>query len=260
MRPAHGARARPRARPRRRRRARGGARGYGSLIACGAAGDRVRLLSWGVRPAARAPDFDAWRRRAALGFGDPPVILDAEVGAHPCPAGPGGGSASSGATARRSRPARRRPGRATDVNALRSSSSAPRSRGRGRSARSIACAELARQVAALAAQRRQMSAEAPGRGWLLTGLTPVSASYSTSASEYRSAGAPAVEALGLLGRHVGGRADHVAGARQRVAAEHARDAEVGQLGQPGRRRRALGNQHVRRLDVAVDRRRWRGRA
>ena len=58
--------------------------------------------------------------------------------------------------------------------------------------------------------------------------------------------------LGLLGRHVGGGPDDVAGARQRVAAEHAGDAEVGQPGQLRGRCRALGNQHVGGLDVAVD--------
>ena len=45
-------------------------------------------------------------------------------------------------------------------------------------------------------------------------------------------------AVGLLGRHVGERADDVAGARQGGAADHVGNAEVGQLGavvrEPGR--------------------------
>ena len=60
------------------------------------------------------------------------------------------------------------------------------------------------------------------------------------------------QSLGLLGGHVRGGADHVARAGQRVAAEHARDAEVGQPGELRRRGRALGDEHVGGLDVAVD--------
>ncbi len=48
-------------------------------------------------------------------------------------------------------------------------------------------------------------------------------------------------ALGLLRGHVGERADHVAGARERLVARQMGDAEVGELGDAGgRARRALG--------------------
>ena len=45
--------------------------------------------------------------------------------------------------------------------------------------------------------------------------------------------------------------DHIAGARQRVAADQPRDPEVGQLGDLGGCHGALGHEHVGRLDVAV---------
>ena len=55
--------------------------------------------------------------------------------------------------------------------------------------------------------------------------------------------------LGLLGRHVGEGADDVAGRGQRRAVGEAGDAEVHQL-RP--RLAVLGDEHVLRLDVAVD--------
>ena len=70
---------------------------------------------------------------------------------------------------------------------------------------------------------------------------------------------PHLAAFALLGRHVGERAEHVAGARERVLAGEAGAAEVGQLGggeKRLRRRRsilgAMGDEHVLGLDVAVD--------
>ena len=59
-------------------------------------------------------------------------------------------------------------------------------------------------------------------------------------------------ALGLLGRHVGERADHVAGAGERVADGEVRDAEVGELGEAGARGGLGEHDHVLRLHVAVD--------
>ena len=59
-------------------------------------------------------------------------------------------------------------------------------------------------------------------------------------------------ALGLLGRHVGQRAHHVAGGGQALAARQVGDAEVGELGE-ARARRGLGqHHHVAGLHVAVD--------
>ena len=59
-------------------------------------------------------------------------------------------------------------------------------------------------------------------------------------------------AVGLLRGHVGERADDVARARQRRVAGQVRDAEVGQLRRRARGARAVGDDHVLRLDVAVD--------
>ncbi len=87
---------------------------------------------------------------------------------------------------------------------------------------------------------------------LAIGLTPVSASYSTSASAYRSAGAPASSPAACSGAIYASGADDIARPGQRVATDHPGDAEVGQLGPIRRRGRALRDQDVRRLDVAVD--------
>ena len=57
---------------------------------------------------------------------------------------------------------------------------------------------------------------------------------------------------GLLGRHVGERADHVAGACERVLPAQVRNAEVRQLRGPASRAGRVGHDHVLRLDVAVD--------
>ena len=105
---------------------------------------------------------------------------------------------------------------------------------RGRSARSIALAELAREIAALAAQRRQMRAEPPRP--LGGGAGPHRVDAGQRLVEHQrervQVGRRARDQpLRLLGRHVGRRPDDVAGPRQRVAADHAGDAEVGQLGQ-----------------------------
>ena len=122
--------------------------------------------------------------------------------------------------------------------------------------------ELRRQVAARARERRQRAADAAdGRG-------------GRGAAHGVDAGERLVEderqrvevrlladlaSLALLGRHVGERAEHVAGARERVLADEAGAAEVGELGGGGerlRRRRAIlarvRDEHVLRLDVAMD--------
>ena len=58
-------------------------------------------------------------------------------------------------------------------------------------------------------------------------------------------------ALRLLGRHVCRRADDVAGERQAVLPDQAGHPEVGELDHPGVARRGVGQEHVRRLEVAV---------
>ena len=73
---------------------------------------------------------------------------------------------------------------------------------------------------------------------------------------------PNLVAVDLLGGHVGECAEHVPGARQRLLAGEQRAAEVGELRDGRRSRSALDaaraagiggrNQHVLRLDVAVD--------
>ena len=60
-----------------------------------------------------------------------------------------------------------------------------------------------------------------------------------------------LEALGLLRRHVGERADDVARHRERVLAGQVGDAEVRQLRHPAPPRAAGGDDDVLRLDVAV---------
>ena len=73
-------------------------------------------------------------------------------------------------------------------------------------------------------------------------------------------GLAGLAAFALLGRHVGERAEHVAGARQHVLAAQLRAAEVGQLGHAAARRVRLSDgavcvvwdEHVLGLDVAVD--------
>ena len=122
------------------------------------------------------------------------------------------------------------------------SATVPRSPGRGSSARSIASHSAGGRSRRWRRQRRQRRAE------LARGRDGAAAADGVDAAERlvqhergrvevgRRAG---LLALGLLGRHVGERADDVAGARERVAARphDPRDAEVGQLG-GGRARRA----------------------
>ena len=116
-------------------------------------------------------------------------------------------------------------------------------------------AELERQVAAAVAKRGQRLAEPPGGRRRPAGAHRVRARPGLVEREGERvdvAGRAEAGALGLLGRHVGERPDHVAGVGERVVAHDVRHAEVGQLreARPGR---GLGDHHhVLRLDVAVD--------
>ena len=93
-------------------------------------------------------------------------------------------------------------------------------------------AELARELAALAPQRRQVGSEAAralGRG---AGRDRVDAGERLVEDErerVQVGGRAGLATERLLGRHVRHRPDHVAGPGERVAAEHASDAEVGEL-------------------------------
>ncbi len=133
------------------------------------------------------------------------------------------------------------------------SSSVPRSSGRGASARSSASHSSRRQVAPLAAQRRQPGADA-ARGLRRAGRAHrVRPGQRLVQHERERVQVGAlVDALSgrLLGRHVREGADDVAGAGERLVARQVGDAEVEQL---GRRAGRLGrDDHVLRLDVAVD--------
>ena len=114
------------------------------------------------------------------------------------------------------------------------------------------------RAAAAAARRSRARSRPASRGG--TGCRrPSTRTASAPASRRRPR--PATLALGLLGRHVGERADHVAGrgqggARRRATRPRSPSAS------PGARRRPRRDDHVLRLDVAVDdaARRGRGRA
>ncbi len=162
-----------------------------------------------------------------LGFGAPAVVLDPEVDlvgvvtsdGRPWP--PRFGD-DAGVVAD---PARDRRQRASQL--LESPSLA-----RARAEREVdRLAQLARKLAALPAQRRQMHphttrglARGPGPNRVDAGQALVQHEREREQIG-RCAGR---EPLGLLGRHVRGRPDHIAGHRQRVATSHARDAEIGQ--------------------------------
>ena len=183
----------------------------------------------------------AWllARRRATGRVDPaPVSLAF--------GGPAGGPRRS--RARRRRRGGRRRGRGAAVHE-------PRCPGSGRTPRVDGRAEVERQVAAQAPQRRQPHADpAGGRG-------RVGAAHRVDAATAPRRGrAPArrgrtrrvgAAALGLLGRHVGQRADDVAG---RVSASspaiRAMPKSVSLATPPSAR--GLGDEDVAGLDVAVD--------
>ena len=58
--------------------------------------------------------------------------------------------------------------------------------------------------------------------------------------------------VGLLGGHVGERANDIAGVRQCIIAGNQCDPEVGQFDNPSLAIGAVGNDHVGRFDVTVD--------
>ena len=114
-----------------------------------------------------------------------------------------------------------------------------------------------RQVAATAAERLQTGPDAPRRGGRRRPADGVDAGERLveDQRERVQVGLLAdLAAFALLGRHVGERPQHVAGAGQRVLLGDAGAAEVGQLRRrPGTPRVALGrDEHVLGLDVAVD--------
>ncbi len=111
-----------------------------------------------------------------------------------------------------------------------------------------------RQVAARAAQGRQHRADAARRRRGRAGADRIGARQRLVEHEREAVEVgPLVDppARGLLGRHVGQRADDVAGARERFVAGEVGDAEVRELRHAGGRARSVGDDHVLRLDVAV---------
>ena len=116
-------------------------------------------------------------------------------------------------------------------------------------------ASCAGKVRAVAAERRSGRADlaapsAPGsRG--RTGLAPAQHSYRREGERVDVGGLGHAIALGLLGRHVGERPDHLAGGGQASAPGERGDPEVHELGAtPGAG--VDPHDHVLRLDVAVD--------
>ena len=88
----------------------------------------------------------------------------------------------------------------------------------------------------------------PAAATVRSGFVPLSASYRTSASENRSAAAPAGRPCGLLGSHVSGSPDHIARPGQRVAARGSKSA---------RRRSRSAGPAVPAWSAAPERARWR---
>ena len=141
------------------------------------------------------------------------------------------------------------------ASASKRSSSSPRASGSGRIARSSATAQLGGQIAAAASQRRQHRADPPRGRARRPGLDRVDARQRLVQQQPERVEVGALvdrAAGGLLGRHVRERADDVPGQRERLLARQVGDAEVRQLGGAAARARAVGHDHVLRLDVAVD--------
>ena len=115
--------------------------------------------------------------------------------------------------------------------------------------------QLGRQVGAVARQRREHGADPARRRARRAGAHRVRARerlVEDQAERVEVGARVHGPARGLLGRHVGERAHDVARQRQRVLAGEVGDAEVGQLRRRAARGRAVGHDHVLRLDVAVD--------
>ena len=122
--------------------------------------------------------------------------------------------------------------------------------------------ELAWQVTARARERADRTADAPRglrRRRAADRIEPAQRLVQHERQRVHVDGLARLAALALLRRHVGERAEHVAGAREHVLAAQLRAAEVGQLGHAAERlrRRCVGvgmvrDEHVVRLDVAMD--------
>ena len=95
---------------------------------------------------------------------------------------------------------------------------------------------------------RAVAAGLPAR----TGFTPASALVEHERERVEVGALVDLLARGLLGGHVGDRADHVARAGERRVARQVGDPEVGQLGRRAGGTRLVGDDHVLRLHVAVD--------
>ena len=115
-------------------------------------------------------------------------------------------------------------------------------------------AQRRREILALALERREHGAHAPGRRGRRPRADRVHARKRLVERDPEAVEVAAVVdplALGLLGRHVGERAHDIAGARERLVPGEVRDAEVRELGHAGGSAGRIGDQHVLGLDVAV---------
>ena len=135
-------------------------------------------------------------------------------------------------------------------------------RGRGRERAVDRLGELAWQIVAGALQLRQLAPDPPDGGGGRRGADGVDAAERLVDDERQRVQVgldPHRAALALLGRHVGERAEHIAGAGERLLADQRGAAEVCELGRREQRLRQLRSvlrgvrhEHVLRLDVAVD--------
>jgi hypothetical protein len=116
-------------------------------------------------------------------------------------------------------------------------------------------AQLRRQIAALAPERREQRPDPLGGGRGAPAPHRVDAREALVEDERERVEVGALVdplSVRLLGRHVGERAHDVARAREWLVARQMRDAEVRQLGRRAGRARPVGDDHVLRLDVAMD--------
>ena len=115
--------------------------------------------------------------------------------------------------------------------------------------------ERSRQVPAAALQRPEPGADAPGRGGRRRPAHRVHAGEALVQDERQRiqiGGRTGLVPLALLGRHIRERAEHVAGARERVFARESRSTEIGELGHATALVRLAGNEHVLGLDIAMN--------
>ena len=211
-----------------------------------------------TRPPAAAPAAARWRSSAAGARSRPASRRRPALRAAPPEAAPARHRRQAHA------PQRRRLHEAALVGELRlraACSSARSAAGVGRRAGSMSSASsMASQSSSgrsrrSAGERGQRPAEAARGGGRAAGAHRVGAGPGLVERERERvdvAGGRHAGALGLLGRHVGQRADHVARARERVAGGHVRHPEVGQLRESSARGGLREHHHVLGLDVAVD--------